>query len=395
MLRKPLVRIVLMLIIGIGVCAAIILPRNERVKQYMAEREVNQLLADYTDNTVLKTFDLVIDNFKELDKAVNRLQGNPSEGTLSEATAIWFTTRNRWKTTKAFLFGPVAFYDFDKQVVGWPLDRPMIDHTIAEIAAGRLQVDDRYLRELKHVSQRGLHAVEYLLFRDGKARGVNEISKAELSYLVAVTQAMVIEGLDMKASWVGTENMNAADSAVLKAAGLKSRTAYAVEFKNPGKPESRYLTQSVPLQEITQDTMIVLEDVCGAIDEALGSSDPRDSESWFSYNVVGDIIHELKSAENTYMGGIEGSRGTSFSHLVAKKSDMLDQRVKLGFADLEHRIKVLGSPYNSDMNAEERDLAYRIAMQSCHALSTRLLVAMPMIALDPRTKPLGAYGVEE
>jgi len=394
MLRKPLVRIALMLIIGIVICAAIVLPRNERVKQYMAEREVNQLLADYTDNTVLKTYDLVVDNFKKLDKAVNRLQENPSERTISEATAIWFTTRNRWKTTMAFLYGPVAFYDFDKQVAGWPLDRPMIEHTIAEIAAGRLQVDDRYLRELKHVSQRGLHAVEYLLFRDGKARSVSEISKAELSYLVAVTRAMVIEGLDMKASWVGTENMNAADSALLKAAGLKSRTAYAVELKNPGKPESRYLTQSIPLQEITQDTMTVMEEVCSAIDEALGSSDPRDSQTWFSYNVVDDIVHELKSAENTYMGGIEGSRGTSFSDLVAKKSDMLDQRVKLGFADLEHRIKVLGSPYNSDMNASERDLAYRIAMQSCHALSTRLLVAMPMIALDPRTKPLGAYGIE-
>lgn len=390
-MKRPIIRmaglVVITTLIGFG---AVALPRNEKVKQFFVDKNLKQVLADYTNNTVLKTLNLVVHDIKELHTVVVRLQTDPTDKNLNDAAAAWRVARAQWKMTDAFMYGPASFYNYDKQLSAWPLDRPMVDHTVGEIAAGKLQLDEHYLRNSLNASQRGFLAAEYLLFREGQPRKAEDISPAELTYLVATTHAMVLESMDFEASWLGSDKLPAQKAAALRAAGIKSRTSYAHEFKNPGKPGSRYLSASVPLQEIFQDSLGIIEELCPAIEEVLGSDDPRDSDTWYSHNGLADIQNGLQGVENSYLGGVEGTRGHGVSELLAIQNDVLDRRVKIAFADTAYRIEALRASFGEDH--EGKELAVKIAVAACHKLATRLSFASPLVSMDPGTRPWALYG---
>ena len=380
--------IVITALMGVG---AVALARNASVKQFFAEKKLDQVLEDYTDKMVLKTLALVVDDIKALERAAIKLQAEPTEANLEATAAAWRTARGQWKKTSAFMYGPAAQYNFDKQLSTFPLDRPLVDHVLSEIAAGKVQVDERYLREKLHASQRGFLATEYLLFRDGKPRKAEDLSAAELSYLVAAAKAMTVESVDFEASWAGSAQMPADKAALLIAAGMKTRGSYADEFKNPGAPGSRYFSHSVPLQEIFQDSVSVAEELCTAIPEVLGSADPRASETWYSNNGLADLRNTLQSVENAYLGGVEGARGHAVSELVAAQNEVLDRRIKIALADTAYRIAAVGDPYGE--SREDRELLVRRAEAACHKLVARLSVATPLVCMDPGTRPYAAYGV--
>lgn len=390
-MKRTLVRwtglIVITALVGV---AAVALARNASVKQLFVDRELDAVLEDYTDKVVLKTISLAVQEIEALERAALKLQAEPSDANLAAAADAWRSARAKWKQASAIMFGPAAHYNFDKQLATFPLDRPLVDHVLGVIEAGRLKVDERYLREELHSSQRGFLALEYLLFREGKPRQAKELSAAQLAYLVAAAKAMTVESADFQASWLGSANMPGDRAALLKAAGTKTRSSYADEFKNPGSPDSRYHSQSVPLQEIAQDLVGVTEDLCPAIAEVLGSSDPRASETWYSRNGAADLENTLKGLENAYLGGVEGARGHSFSELLAARDQVLDQRIRIALADTAYRIAEAGDPYSG--NGEGRELLVRRAEAACRKLAARVSAGAPLVSLDPGTRPHAAYG---
>lgn len=379
--------IVIAAVIGV---AAFVLPRNAEVKRYLAIRTANQVLADYVDNVALKTIALIVDKVKAFDAAAARLQADPTDANLAAAAAAWRDARVPWKMGTAFLFGPGAYYNYDKQISGWPADKVLIDHALADIAAGRLRVDARWLREEQTSSLRGFHAAEYLLFRDGQPRRASDLGAAELSYLVAVTQAMVEESIDYEAAWRGTDNLPADQAAILKKAGIASRSSYAAEFKNAGQPGSRYFSVGIPLQDVFQDLGGVLEDMCPVIAEMretpYAGDDYKEARSTYA-----DLQNELRGLENAYLGGFEGARGRSPSELVAARDPVLDRRVKIGFAHAAHRLAAIGDPHTP---REDRELAARIAVAECEKLMNRINFAGLLVTTDPDVGSWAIYGIQ-
>lgn len=390
-MKRSFVRMATLIVITAMIGLAVfVLPRTAGVKQFFAERKLDRVLEDYTDKMVLKTIALAVQEIGTLEKAAIKLQAEPTDENLAAAAEAWRTARAQWKKSSAVMFGPAAHYNFDKQLATFPLDRPLVDHVLGEIKAGRVKVDERYLREELQSSQRGFLAAEYLLFRDGKPRKAADVSAAELSYLVAAAKAMTVESTDFEASWVGSAKMPAEKAALLKVAGMKTRRSYADEFKNPGSTGSRYLSRSVPLQEIFQDNVAVTEELCSAIPEVLGSSDPRASETWYSNNGPADLRSTLQSVENAYLGGVEGTRGHSVSELLAAHNEVLDRRIRIALADTAYRIAEAGDPYGE--SREDRELLVRRAEAACQKLAARLSVAAPLVSMDPSTRPYAAYG---
>lgn len=390
-MKRTLVRwtslFVLTASVGVG---AVALVRNASVKKFFVERKLDRVLEDYTDKVALKTIALAVQKIRALEKAAVKLQAEPTDGNLAAAADAWRTARAQWKKASTIMFGPAAYYNFDKQLATFPLDRPLVEHVLGEMETGRMKVDERYLREELQSSQRGFLAAEYLLFRDGKPRKAKDVSPAELSYLVAVARAMTVESADFEASWVGSAKLPADKAALLKAAGTQTRGSYADELKHPGAPDSRYMSHSVVLQEIFQDLFSVTEELCPAIVEVLGSADPRDSETWYSGNGPADLVSTLQSVENGYLGGVEGARGHSVSDLMAAQDEVLDQRIKIALADTAYRIAEVGDPYGE--SREDRDLLVRRAEAACQKLAARLSVAALLVTMDPSTKPYAAYG---
>lgn len=390
-MKRTLVRwtglIAITTLAGFGVLALV---RSASVKQFFAEKKLDRVLKDYTGNMVMPTITRAVREIGALERAVVKLQAEPNDGNLSAAADAWRTARACWLRTSAMGFGPVAYYNFDKQLDTFPLDRPLVDHLLGEMTAGRVQVDERYLREEEQSSMRGFLAAEYLLFRDGKPRRAQDLSAAELNYLVAVAKAMTVESTDLEAAWVGSRAMPSAKAALLKAAGMKTWPSYAHEFEHPGTPDSRYPSHSASLQEIAQDLAGISEELCPVITEVLGSSNPRDSRTWYSNNGPADLRNMLQGLEDSYLGGPAGQRGHSFSELLAAQNDVLDRRIRIALADTAYRITEAGDPYGEHRG--DRELLVRRAEAACLKLAARLSVAALLVTTDPSTRPHAAYG---
>ena len=133
-----------------------------------APAEVESALADYADNVVVATYSKMGAAAVKLDKAVESLKKDPSDAKVAEAAGRWKEVRKQWELSESFLFGPAAFASLDPKLDSWPLDRVQLDAVLAQIDSGKLEIDAGYVRDYLGAALRGFHAVEYLLYRDGK-----------------------------------------------------------------------------------------------------------------------------------------------------------------------------------------------------------------------------------
>jgi predicted lipoprotein len=361
---------------------------KDNMGNYLFKRKAIKAIESYTDNTVLKTIDECVNNIEKLHQAALKLQKNKHESSLAATTNAWHKVLSSLNRSTIFFYGPVAHYDYNKALALNPFDKILVDHALGEMKAGTLSLSSQVLRD-KTASMRGLYTIRYLLYRNGLPRKVADITDAELSYLVVASYAMVEESIDLQASWVGTANLSADKVAILKKAGMKSHTSYAEEFKNPGEPYSRYLCVSVPLQEMIQESTSVIEDMIPGIEELI-NHDESDIKYWDSLDPYTELLDMLKGVENSYLGGVSGARGTSFSELVAEKDKVLDDRIKTAFAHTAKRILVIRDL--KDASKEKREMAVKVAAAECEKLASRMMVATPLVTADPAVEPFGPYG---
>lgn len=382
--------LILVLGVALSVHAGIKENIRQKVTDYLFERKAFEAVSDYAENHVLKTLSLLSDALFDLEKAAIRLDSDKSGEAVAGAAMAWHRAMALFNNAWVFNYGPAAMYDFNKQLATWPLDKYLVEYALKEMADGRLKVDSTYLRTNKHASMRGLHTVQYLLFRNSKERNAEDISKEETQYLCAVCRALVEEGLDFEASWKGTQNLSEEKQEILKKAGMKARPSYAYEYSNPGKADSRYVSVSIPLQEIFQECSSVVEDMLPVVEE-LKTYVPGKAPYWVIVDPYADLLSKLAGVEDAYFGGIDGARDASISDLVAQKDPVLDRRIKAGFAHAKKSITDIRELVPGQLD-KKRDLKIRIALSECGKLMARLTAATPIVTADPVLKPWAAYG---
>ncbi len=360
------------------------------VNDFLFKRTAGKVLESYTDNMVIKTIAGIRESVEKLDEAARKLAKTKSQQDMEAAGAAMKASFRYFNRNRVIRYGPSAHYDFDKQLATWPFDKVFVDYRIKEIAAGRMTMDVPTLR-MENSSGRGLHTVKYLLFHnDGKLRSVSEMTDADFTYLTAVTGVMVETAIDYQSSWVGTKNMSDADQALLKKAGKRVRTSYAEEFKHPGEEYSRYFSISVALQELIGESMAVLEDMVALIEELPKYGNPEEIRYWDSVTPFDDLVNQLQGVEDSLMGGVEGSRGTSYLDLLTKRDEQLSKRIVISLAHAAKRVEVARNM--NDKPQEKRDMAAKLLLEEVEKLTVMIMAATPLVAADAATDPFAAYG---
>lgn len=105
-----------------------------------------------------------------------RLNANRTNANFTAACNAWLEARQPWETSEAFLFGPVADQGLDPNMDSWPLDQEGIVNVLKTGNWGDMDwsgdYDEDNSQQEQAQSLRGFHTLEYLLFKDGKAREV-------------------------------------------------------------------------------------------------------------------------------------------------------------------------------------------------------------------------------
>ena len=149
---------------------------NGLVADNLSEKDCQAIVNQFVDKVALPTYkDLAAKN-KALLAAVQALQKSPSNATFEAACEAWLASRQPWETSEAFLFGPVSELGLDPNMDSRPLDQAGIVQVMKEQKWSSFQWTGEYDEDSEAIeaaqSLRGFHTLEYLLFKDGKARTV-------------------------------------------------------------------------------------------------------------------------------------------------------------------------------------------------------------------------------
>ena len=145
------------------------------VSQNANDDEMDEIVRTYVDQVVLPTYTDLVNKTAALRQAIVALSNNPSSNAFKNAANLWIEAREPWETSEAFLFGPVADLGLDPNMDSWPLDVDAIKGVmesgkIEELIKweGEYDEDNEDIEAVQNV--RGFHTLEFLLFKDGKAR---------------------------------------------------------------------------------------------------------------------------------------------------------------------------------------------------------------------------------
>lgn len=160
------------------------------------DENLDPVIQDYVNNVVLPTYRDLKDGNSRLYDAVLAFQANPSNDGFKAVAEAWLNARAPWETSEAFLFGPVDALGLDPNMDSWPLDQ---DQIMTILTSGKYNdldwTDDNTEDEIANIQAvRGFHTLEFLTFRNGVARTLNDVAASD-------DNADVVYNAQNAASW--------------------------------------------------------------------------------------------------------------------------------------------------------------------------------------------------
>lgn len=103
------------------------------------EQALKEVIADYTDKTVIPTYKGMADAAIQLHSLCIDIRTKKADGSLTTADVeaageAWKTARDYWEKSEAWLFGPAGDYYIDPHIDSWPLDKTGMDALLSNPA---------------------------------------------------------------------------------------------------------------------------------------------------------------------------------------------------------------------------------------------------------------------
>lgn len=135
---------------------------------------LDPVITQYVDAVVMPTYRDLAELNSKLNDAVLAFKANPSNAAFVACSKAWLNARAPWEQSEAFLFGPVDELQLDPNMDSWPLDQDQIvqilkSQDFSDLNWNQGDADDKIESAQ---ALRGFHTLEFLIFKDGKARTV-------------------------------------------------------------------------------------------------------------------------------------------------------------------------------------------------------------------------------
>jgi uncharacterized iron-regulated protein len=333
------------------------------------DAEYDAIINQYVDNVVLPTYSDLKAKNSALYQAVVDFGDAPSNANFQAICDAWLTAREPWESSEAFLFGPVADYGLDPNMDSWPLDQEAIVKLLESQQwnemewTGDYDEDDEAIAAAQNV--RGFHTLEFLAFRDGKARTLTDTA-------IDGEAANAVYNESNATAWAqymrNTAQLLVKDVTTLVDAW---NNGYAASFKSHNGGD---FTSGLSCIEQLIDGCI---DIAGEVGDAK-IGDPYSLyvsgkttealyavESWYSWHSRDDYTNNILSIRNAYYGSRDGSiNANSLSKLVAKYNAPLDTKVKDAIKSAADAIQAIPQPFRNNINSSEA----KAAMEACSDL---------------------------
>ena len=347
-------------------------------------QELKQILTQYAEKTVVATYSRLADASLVLEDKCGKLYEKVKAGNaqLSDVQAVcdaWIASRKWWERSEAFLLGPANIMGIDPHIDSWPLDKTQLDNLLASDDIMKDLDADYITSNLGAGGLCGFHALEYVIYKEGKAKPVAEIDENLAKYAYAVAGDLRLQCLRLEAEWNGFNNVSKQKQEMLEDADAVPDAAFKDNFIYAGQSGSRYRTQLEALVEAIKSDKgcfgIASEVGDTKISDPVKSGNVLDVESWYSFNSKTDFQDNIRGIQNVIMGGIAEDRDVEhsiYSFLKAKNAQLAEE-LKTSIErcigeDGTTGIGTITYPFRDHLGADEN----AVAIKSCQDLNAKL-----------------------
>ena len=347
-------------------------PQTNTEEANKAQKEA--IVKQYLNHTVYPTYASLAEKTDALVENLEALKANKTQANVNAATVTFLEARKWWEMSEAFLFGAASDFGIDPHIDSWPLDEDAFNNVMASpnmIAALATDEDGMVAGEQLGNALLGFHGIEFILFREGQPRNVNEITDDMMTYIVAVSRDLRNRCFQLEVSW----NPNAPQAHKDLMEELEFNTTvnggantYGENMTQAGQAGSTFATFTNALEAIADGCLDIADEVgTSKIGKCHTGEDVTYVESPYSQKSITDFYDNITSIKNAYMGGMESQRDEALSlHTYIKDNNKeLDTKAMNAIDNAMKKIQAMKAPfvqYYADASAGE-------AMEACQNLS--------------------------
>ena len=284
------------------------------------------VLISLTDSIIVPGYEAVSQEAGDLREALDGLCALPSDTALAEARQAWRDVRAPWMRSEATWLGPVMERR-SVSVMDWPEIRP---ERIEAMLAGSPATTEDDVRHTLASTQRGLGAIEYLLFDPDAMELLSSPSSARCDYLIAMGRVVESESRALAEAWT---------------AGDGSSPAYG-DFLT-GRADISLLAGEAVAEVVRTQVFLTRTIVDMRLASALGlrggGTDPAAIPGGMGRNALSDLRNEILGMRDVYIGP-DGDDGLGISDLVLELSTETDERMRGHFESSLAAIDAVGMP---------------------------------------------------
>ena len=293
------------------------------------EAYLRNTLGNLVSNVIVPTYTKLANDVEDLEKTLNGLTTSTiTQAQINKACDDFKGARENWERSEAFLMGAASDFDIDPTIDSWPLNRTLLLSYFNNGMNAAMLEDATIL---------GFHALEFILFRDGQPRKVEEFKgndtynlftkisgEKELAYAQTICKLLKERCFQLQVAWEGSTTANASRVQVVKAANLDITTEnglnYGENLTQAGvNPKSSFRSLKAAISQVLADD----EGSCVGIANEVGTAkianpfsagDISYVESPYSFNSITDFQDNIRSIRNVWLGSTDGSTAdNSFS----------------------------------------------------------------------------------
>ena len=347
-------------------------PQTNTEEANKAQKEA--IVKQYLNHTVYPTYANLAEKTEKLVENLEALKANKTQANVNAATVTFLEARKWWEMSEAFLFGAASDFGIDPHIDSWPLDEDAFNNLMASpnmIAALATDEDGMVAGEQLGNALLGFHGIEFILFREGQPRNVNEITDDMMTYIVAVSRDLRNRCFQLEVSW----NANAPQAHKDLMEELEFNTTvngggntYGENMTQAGQAGSTFATFTNALEAIADGCLDIADEVgTSKIGKCHTGEDVTYVESPYSQKSITDFYDNITSIKNAYMGGMESQRDEALSlHTYIKDNNKeLDTKAMNAIENAMKKIQAMKAPFvqfYADASAGE-------AMEACQDLS--------------------------
>lgn len=367
------------------------------------ELSIQALSKQYVENVVFATYTNLANNAKTLADELVAARDNFKKGTLTDTELrkigdTFLSTRAYWEASEAFLYGPATTFGIDPHIDTWPLDADALATGLNNASLLEKLEDEESGASDLAPTLLGFHAIEFIIFRDGNLRTVNDLKQEEsdeaftainahitgeqeLTYAAAVANDLMQKCFQLQVAWMGDAAGKDRVEAVEEEWELETQVVddyYGDNMLNAGKAGSSFRAwQDVLVTILNAGCSNICNEVANTkIGNAWTGEDVNYIESPYSKKSFADFYDNIMSIKNTLYGGVNLTtpNANSIMAFAEKTNAALATELK---ARLETALSALttcknGKAFVDIINGNEKPQYVQAAIDAINALDDKL-----------------------